>query len=145
DESVRRNDVTKLEMSTGDRYEAAWQRVVLGIGSKSAIVRLTGVSDGLVADMRRVAKAHKGDNAFGRAFRAKLRTLEDATWWLARSTYRNETQEQWDVREQAALLARSMRNRLEGRLSENKVVTAMALAIYDPELPKPLATHLKEV
>jgi hypothetical protein len=145
DESVRRNDVTKLEMSSGDRYEAAWQRVVLGIGSKSEIVRLTGVSDGHVAEMRRVAKAHAKDNEFGRAFRAKLPALEGATWSLARSIYRNETPAQWDVREQAALLARRLRNRMENRLSDNKRVTAMALAIYDSQLPKPLVGYLKNV
>jgi hypothetical protein len=145
DESVRRNDVTKLEMSNGDRYEAAWQRVVLSIGSKSEIVRLTGVSDGMVAQMRRVAKAHVRDNEFGRAFRAKLPALAEATWGRAKSVYRNETPAQWDVREQAALLARKLRSRLEDRLSENKQVTAMALAIYDPELPKPLARYLKNV
>jgi hypothetical protein len=145
DESVRRNDVTKLEMSSGDRYEAAWQRVVLGIGSKREIVRLTGVSDGHVAEMRRVAKAYAKDNEFGKAFRAKLPELEGATWGLARSIYRNETPAQWDVREQAALLARRLRSRMEDRLSENKLVTAMALAIYDPELPKPLVGYLKNV
>jgi hypothetical protein len=37
DESVRRNDFVKLEMRRGDKYEGAWQRVVLGWGSKKKI------------------------------------------------------------------------------------------------------------
>jgi hypothetical protein len=32
-----------------------------------------------------------------------------------------------------------------GRLSENKRVTALALAIYDPDLPEPLAAQLQGV
>lgn len=145
DESVKRNDITKLEMSRGDRYEAAWQRVVLGIGSKRDIMRLTHVSEGLIAEMRRVAKAHARNNEFGKAFRAKMPVLEEATWSAARSTYRNETPTEWDVREQAALLAHKLRDRMADKLSDNKQVTAMALALYDPELPKPLAAYLKNV
>src|SRR5262249_27684732 len=54
DESVRRNDEIKLEMRIGDKFEAAWQRVVLGWGSKREIKEVTGVSDGLIGMMRRV-------------------------------------------------------------------------------------------
>jgi hypothetical protein len=46
------------------------------------------------------------------------------------------------IEERAGRLARSMRSRLEGRLSEDPEVTARALAIYDPKLPTPLTEAL---
>jgi hypothetical protein len=143
-ESVRLNEVIKLEMGRGDRYEAAWQRVVLGWGSKREINRLTGVSDGLIAMMRRVVEAHKRKDPFGREFRAKLRVIKDATWTDARSAYLNLTPAEWDYREAAAKLAKNLRSRMHGKLSENTLVTAYALAFYDPDLPGPLATALRQ-
>jgi hypothetical protein len=145
DESVRLNDVVKLEMRRGDRYEAAWQRIVLGWGSKSEIHRLTGVSDGLIAMMRRVVEAHRRSDTFGKELRAKLPSIKDATWTEARGAYVNLTPAEWDHREAAAKLARILRNRMHGKLSENKLVTAYALALYDPDLPGPLATALRQV
>ena len=145
DESVRLNDVAKLEIGRGDRYEAAWQRVVLGRGSKSEIRRLTGVSDGLIGMMRRVVQAHKRKDAFGKELRKKLPSIKDVTWSNARSAYLNLTPSEWNYREDAAKLARALRNRMHGKLSENKVVTALALALYDPDLPGPLAAALRQV
>jgi hypothetical protein len=55
------------------------------------------------------------------------------------------TPAEWDHKQAAAKLARTLRNRLEDRLSENKKITALALAIYDPDLPGPLATELRNV
>jgi phage terminase large subunit-like protein len=83
-ESVRLNDVIKLEMGRADRYEAAWQRVVLEWGSKSEIRRVTGVSDGLIAMMRRVVKTIKRGN---KTLKAKLPNLRTATWREARAAY----------------------------------------------------------
>jgi hypothetical protein len=145
DESVRRNDEVKLEMRLGDKYEAAWQRVVLGWGSKKQIKEITGVSEGLIAEMRRVIRAYQSDDLNGAALRQKVPSIRKVTWSEARNTYHNITPLEWDHQEAAAKLARTLRNRLEGRLSDNKKVTALALAIYDPDLPGPLATELQNV
>jgi hypothetical protein len=146
DEGVKRNEVIKLEMRRGDRYEAAWQRVVLGWGSKRQIRLITGVSDGLIAMMRRVVQTHQSHDAIGRAFRERLsRKIEDATWSLARAAYLDLPNKDFDEREAAANLARVLRDRFHGRLSENKRVTALALAIYDPNLPQPLAEQLESI
>jgi hypothetical protein len=59
----------------------------------------------------------------------------------ARGVYLNLTPAEWDEQEAAGKLARTLRNRLGDRLSDNKKVTALALAIYDPDLPEPLATE----
>jgi hypothetical protein len=42
----------KLNISQPNRSEEAWKRVLMGWGSKSQIVQLCSVSDGLVAEMR---------------------------------------------------------------------------------------------
>ncbi|HML07367.1 MAG TPA: ParB N-terminal domain-containing protein [Xanthobacteraceae bacterium] len=145
DESVRRNDEVKLEMRRGDKYEAAWQRVVLGWGSKKQIREVTGVSDGLLGLMRRVVRAHEEETLNGAELRAKIKSLRKVTWSEARGIYLGLTPAEWDHQEAAAKLARALRNRLEDRLSDNKKVTALALAIYDPDLPGPLANELRNV
>jgi hypothetical protein len=145
DESVRLNDVVKLEMRRGDKYEAAWQRVVLGWGSKKQIRGVTGVSDGLIGMMRRVVAAHELSDKQGRELRAKIRSLREVTWSEARAAYLDLKETEWDHREAAAKLAGLLRNRMEGRLSDNKVVTALALSIYDPDLPRPLVAELRSV
>jgi ParB/Sulfiredoxin domain len=124
-ESVRRNDVAKLEMRRGDKYEAAWQRVVLDWGSKKEIVNITGVSGGLVAAMRRVVKAYERKDTFGRELKAEMRgKLEDCTWSAARNAYNNITPAEWDPREAGAKLSKNLRNRMHGKLSDNPIVTA---------------------
>jgi hypothetical protein len=146
DESVKRNEVIKLEMRRGDRWEAAWHRVVLSWGSKRQIRLITGASDGLIGMMRRVVETYKTSDAIGRAFRARLsRKIEDATWSFARAAYLDLPTKDFDEREAAANLARVLRDRLHGRLSENERVTALALAIYDPDLPEPLAAQLESI
>ena len=139
---MRLNETIKLEMRRGDRYEAAWQRVVLEWGSKREITLLTGVSDGLVAMMRRVVKAHKRSN---KTLRERLPNLHTATWREARATYLDLTPAEWDHQKEAAKLARALINRMEGKLSENKLVTAYALHLYDPDLPGPLSKALRQV
>jgi hypothetical protein len=48
-----------------------------------------------------------------------------------------------DIEARAGSLARSIRSRLQGKLSQDPEVTARALAIYDPELPQPLMAPLR--
>lgn len=146
DESLRRNEVVKLEMKPEDRFESAWQRVVLEWGSKRDIKRLTGVSDGLIGEMRRIKTAYELKDEFGREFRKKLgRPLTDASWSLARNAYLNISPAEYDEKKEAAKLAKYLTNRMEGRLSKNPRITALALAIYDPTLPEPLASELRKV
>ncbi|MBW5435666.1 hypothetical protein FXB41_12990 [Bradyrhizobium canariense] len=52
DHAVTSNEVIKLAIPDRDRYELAWQRVVLGWGSKAEIARFAMVSERLVGNMR---------------------------------------------------------------------------------------------
>src|SRR5262249_4056337 len=145
DESIRRNDIDKLEMRR-DRYEAAWQRVVLDWGSKSEIVELTNVSDGLVAMMRRLKATYEGHAKHARELKKKLRGgLEKATWSAARTAYLDLTPAEWEPREAGVKLAKQIRNRLHDKLSDNPLVTAYALMTYDAELPRKLMGAFRQV
>ena len=62
-------------MRRGDKYEAAWQRVVLDWGSKREIREVTGVSDRLIGNMRAVVAAYKASDVMGRTLRSKLPSL----------------------------------------------------------------------
>jgi len=146
DESIRRNDIDKLEMRPGDRYEAAWQRTVLGWGSKSEVVRLTNVSDGLVGEMRRVVAAYEGQDVFAKDLRKKLPGgLAEHSWSAARIAYHNVPETEWEAREEGAKFAKTLRNRLHNKLSDNPTVTAYALMIYDSKLPRKLIEAFTEV
>ncbi len=59
DESLRRNEKIHLRVDQGDKAEEAWKRTLLGWGSKSEVVKITGCGDGTVAKMRRAAIAHR--------------------------------------------------------------------------------------
>ena len=146
DESIRRNDIAKLEMRPGDRYEAAWQRVVMGWGSKREIAHITNVSDGLIAEMRRVVNTYEANNSRGKELREKLRGgLAQHTWSAAKIAYHNWDRSGWDAREAGAKLAKRLRNSLHDRLTENPIVTAHALMIYDPKLPKKLIEAFNKI
>lgn len=146
DEGLRRNEVVKLEIPRGDRFEEAWKRVLNGWGSKRDIVQTCGVSDGSVALMRRVMTAHAQQNTQGKQLRAKLPRLLTVSWSEARMTYLNLNPAQWDAREAAAKLARQLDNRFANkRLAANPEVTAWALALYAPDLPEALMPQLEAV
>jgi hypothetical protein len=143
DEGMRRNRTVKLEVHRADRQEQAWKRVLLGWGSKSEIVRLCGVSDGIVALMRRVKALANDHTEDGEAFQRRLGApITEKSWSLARLAYEGAEQKKIGIEERAGRLARNIRSRLEDRLSEDPEVTARALAIYDPELPGPLTMVL---
>jgi hypothetical protein len=145
DESVRRNNKIKLAMTRQDKQAQAWKRVVLGRRSKSDIVKLCGVSDGTVAQMRRVLKAFtRGDKQ--RELRAKLgEALEDAPWMRVKLVYLGVAdEEKISEQERAERLARALRSRMHGKLSENSRITALALRAYDESLPDRLIATWKE-
>jgi hypothetical protein len=119
---------------------------VLGWGSKSEVIRLTNVSDGLVGEMRRVVKAYEGHNAFAKELQKKLPGgLAKHTWSAARNAYHNVPEAEWEPREEGAKFAKQLRNRLHNKLSDNPIVTAYALMIYDPKLPRKLMAAFGEV
>lgn len=150
DESLRRNELIKLPISHGDKQEEAWRRTLNGWGSKSEVVQLTGVSEGIVALMRRIVKQHRTqETPSGKELRQKLGpSLATYSWSLVRSEWVGLTPGQWSLEEAAAKLARNLSKRMTNTLSENPEVTAMALWIYDrdmyPNLIQALQKHMKE-
>lgn len=53
DASVEENAQDKLNMTKDEKLEAAWQRVVLGVGSAGRISEVTTISERTIATMRR--------------------------------------------------------------------------------------------
>ena len=146
DESVRRNAKISLEIAQADRFEAAWKRVLLSWGSKAQIVKLCGVSEGVVAMMRRVKTKYGEADTFSKEFKKRLGgNLQESTWSNARMAYLNVEPREADAQAQAAKLARNIRARLTNKLSLDPDITARALALYDPELPKPLLEALRNL
>ena len=144
-ESVRRNEVDKLEMSPKDRFEAAWMRTVLGWGSPPEVSLETNVSLRLAWYMREVREAYHGTDMIAVGLRSKLGALEDNTWGAARSAYIGlETGEERTLQEKAATLAHQLTNKMTDFLSRDPEVTALALKLYDRDLPQPLAGYLRE-
>jgi ParB-like nuclease domain len=145
DEAVSRNRTVKLEVPKEDRQEQAWKRVLLGWGSKKEIARLCGVSESIVAMMRRVKARAEGSTKEAQEMRGRLAgPLVETTWSLARLAHLHADPPEMDAEKKAGQLARSIRSRLEDRLSKDPAVTARALAIYDPELPEPLRAALSK-
>lgn len=145
-ESLRRNEVAKLEITQGDRFEAAWKHTVLGWGSKAEVIKITGASDGTVALMRRVKTMHERDDGIGRNLRKKIgqADLTKVRWRTARAAFLNlDMTEEKSLDERAGILARNIANRLSNKLSKDPAVTARALSIYDPTLPEALMREFR--
>jgi hypothetical protein len=140
DESMLLNSKDRLNVPQPDRMEAAWKRVILDMGSKADIVKLCGVGEGSIAAMRRIKKAYEASDAGGELFRKRLSVkLDEATWMNARLTFAGVEAKEIDDEERAAKLARSLHSRMTNLLSRDPGVTARALRLYDPELPRALA------
>ncbi len=141
DESMRRNAKDRLNVPTADRLEAAWRRVLLGWGSKAEIVRLCNVGDGTVAQMRRVLEHWRKQDTLGKEFRRNLGSghLFDTGWSVAKLAWLGVGAGEIDDELRAQRLARRMRARLTDLLSRDPAVTARALELYDPALPKGIA------
>jgi len=150
DASVRRNSQIKLKIHNQDRYEQAWRRVVMSDPetrtgwSKSEIVKLCGVSDGLVGKMRKVQALYKRNDDLGTQFREKLSgRLEQVRWGEAHLTFLGVEQQEYDFEKEAAKLAKRLQAKMDDRLSKDPALTARALAIYDEDLVEPLGTELR--
>jgi hypothetical protein len=141
DESLRRNEIIHLDVQQGDKWEEAWKRVLLGWGSKSEIVKLTGTSDGTVAKMRRAVTWHHAQ-ATGKKLTPQGERLLVALgpdlrvhpWAKVNRVYLDLTPKEWDMDEAAAKLAQAMVSRMTNKLSKDPEVTARALWLYDRDM-----------
>jgi hypothetical protein len=139
DESVSRNAKDRLNFLQADRLEQAWKRVLLGWGSKAQIVQLFGVGDGTVAHMRRVMLRGREKSELGNEFRRQLGlSLMETSWAQAKLVYQGAEATEVDDELRAERLARRINSRLTNLLSRDPKVTARALELYDPKLPKGL-------
>lgn len=158
DESLRRNEKTHLEVQQGDKWEEAWKRTLLGWGSKSVVVKLTGTSDGMVARMRRANKCHRkfnkepqsdADQLWGEKLHSQLGSdLRAHSWSKVNRVLLDLTPTEWNMNDDAARLAGSISRRLTNTLSEDPEVTARALWLYDrdlcPKLFEALQGYMRE-
>ncbi len=141
DESMRRNTKDRLNVPQADKMENAWKRVLLDWGSKAEIVKLCGVGEGTVAHMRRVKRQGFEDSPRGKEFRRRLGggSLQETSWYQAKLAELGVEPKEIDDEVRAERLARRIRSRLEDLLSREPTVTARALELYDPALPKEIA------
>jgi hypothetical protein len=146
DESLRRNEVIKLPIGQADKFEAAWQRTLNGVGSKADVVTLTGASEGIVAMMRRVKKHYADQTPEGQALKKKLGgPLDTASWREVRALWLDlDPRGDWSAEEEAAKLARQLTNRMTNKLSRSPQITAKALWLYDPDLCGELVRELEK-
>ena len=148
DEAIRLNSKDRLNVSQQDRTEAAWKLVLLGKHSKAEIVKLCHVADGTVAGMRRIQKLYETKNDIeAKLFRERFKeslgaatasSLYDAKWSSVRLVYAGVEPKEIDAEERAAKLARRLNSRMTNLLSRDPRVTARALEMYNPELPRAL-------
>jgi ParB-like nuclease domain len=130
DETIRRNSILKLPMSQPDKLDAAWKRTVLGWGSKAEIKKLCGVSESLIAKMRRVVRRYHEDSDAGRLFRERLGAglkIEDVPWGHAHAAYHDFDQKEVNQEDAAAKLAKRIHSSFSDYLSLDPEVTALAL------------------
>jgi hypothetical protein len=144
-ESRNLNNVDKLEMSRQDNYATAWQRTVLGWGSAAEVSRETNVSRRLAASMRAVREAYNKNDEISARMRGALGRLEDSSWQAARAAYLGlKAGPERTLQDKAATLAKQLTKKMTDFLSRDPEVTALALKLYDRELPQPLASALQQ-
>jgi hypothetical protein len=149
DVSLLKNEVAKLPIRQADRFEEAWRRTVMGRGSKSQVVAITGVSDGTVALMRRIWKSYRTQDVPGKRLKELRGDITEELWEYTRMSWLGIEGGDFDagiaLQARAARLARQMSNRLTNSLSKDAETTARALYIYDQTLCAPLALELLKV
>jgi hypothetical protein len=145
DISVKLNSKIKLPMSMQNKQDAAWKRVLLNDCSIAQIATTCGVGKTMVKFMRRVRARYydrTDRSSFTKRFREEVRPIEECAWTFARMAYINKDKTERTKDQKAETLAKRMRTALEGRLSKDAEVTAMALVKYDPELATALLKEL---
>ncbi|WNK01066.1 ParB/RepB/Spo0J family partition protein [Thalassospiraceae bacterium LMO-JJ14] len=123
-ESGKANSKAKLPMTSSERQEYAWRLVLLGATySKKNIREASGVSDGQVANMRRV-KRQLGDAAF-----------QARNWWAAWIAHKGQTDDftgiddDW-IEAQANEYADRLSKEFGTKLANNTTIAARALEIH---------------
>jgi hypothetical protein len=135
DESLRRNLNDTLPIPMADRQEEAWRRVLLSKDSKDQISKACNVSTSTIANMRKAKRRYEKDPEFAERVG---RPLLETSWGIMKLAAHDAGEAERSIEERAATLARNINGRLSNQLSENPTVTARALAMYDPKLPKQL-------
>lgn len=139
-EAARGNTRDKLPMDAREKLAAAWRLVTLGLYSKADIVELAGVSDGTVANMRRV--------------RTKLldmkrgRDLSELTWNSARLEAAGEEPSiiDWDeqLETEAQAFADALAKHFGKRIHKRREAFIRALEIYDAQLPEEMIRQWRD-
>jgi hypothetical protein len=129
-EALHLNIKNKLPMTKNDKFEAAWRLVKEGnrLYSKKRIVEMTTVSDGTVASMRRILADHPQS--------------KDDSWQKAKSHQWGQQQNDFDhdewVTEMAKKMAKQIAYNVGPNLTRRPDITALALEMLHPDLPKEL-------
>ncbi|MCT8328938.1 hypothetical protein [Albidovulum sediminis] len=81
---IQDNAKARLPLTYDDRANWAWRLTVEGEQSKAAVVAACGLSDGTVAQMRRVRRelAERGEDA-------------PRTWWEAQTMHKGDDRQEW--------------------------------------------------
>jgi ParB-like nuclease domain len=134
EEGYQRGLRNSLPITEADRLEEAWRRVLLEQGSRKEISQASGVGTSTIAEMRRVKKRYNEDPAFAERVG---RPLLETSWGVMKLAKREDEpdSEEQDIDEKAERLARTINSKLTDKLKKDAVVTAIALAKYDPRLP----------
>jgi hypothetical protein len=138
--AAKTNSKINLPLDNTARQNMAWCFTLLGGMSKKQIMDASGVSDGQVGLMRRVAAAFKEPGPM----KDKLRKLaprgaQSIDWLQARAAYVGIEDKAVDLEQMAQRLARALNARMTDKLSKDPLVGARALAIYSREL----VTHIR--
>lgn len=135
----RANTGDKLNMTRGEKQRTAWRLTVATKLSRAKVVRASGVSDGMVAEMRRVKQAllDKGRSA---------QELSVMNWWEVRRANSGDdagSDVDWEARmeQEAQELANKLIKAIGKRGQLRHEVLAIALEIYDRRLPDALRSH----
>ena len=132
------NAGAKLEMSRQEKQGLAWRLVCCTELSRATIVASSCVSDGIVAEMRRVRKKLIEERGI------PLADVAGLAWWEAqrRAAGTQREAEQIDMDTRLEQEAQELANRLVKTLGKSNQlrhgVLARALEIYDGRLPRAL-------
>ena len=96
--------------------------------------------------MKEVREAYNRKDEIGVRMQGALGMhLGDNTWGAAREAYLGlKGSPERSLQDKAATLAKQLTKKMTSFLSRDPEVTALALKLYDPDLPQPLMGYLKE-
>jgi hypothetical protein len=135
DESMQRNKKDTLSISSADRHEEAWRRMLLNQGSKKEISDDCGVSTSTIANMRKAKRRYESDPEYAGLVG---RPLLETSWGVMKLAAYSKDAGEFDLEERASVLARTLSRRMTDLLKRHPIVTAYALAKYDSRLPRAL-------